>query len=162
MTSARVIRSRAPLRLGLAGGGTDLSPFCDDFGGAVLNATIDRYAYASLTFIDGDELILHADDLDITERCSRDSVVCDGPLALHRGVYRRVVDEFLGGAGPALAIHTIIDAPPGSGLGSSSALVVALVEATATSGPQSVGNTTCDSRAMVDSGTLTIEASVWP
>ena len=129
MTSARVIRSRAPLRLGLAGGGTDLSPFCDDFGGAVLNATIDRYAYASLTFIDGDELILHADDLDITERCSRDSVVCDGPLALHRGVYRRVVDEFLGGAGPALAIHTIIDAPPGSGLGSSSALVVALVEA---------------------------------
>jgi D-glycero-alpha-D-manno-heptose-7-phosphate kinase len=125
----RVIRSRAPLRLGLAGGGTDLSPYCDQFGGAVLNATIDRYAHASLTPIEGRELILRADDLDVTEECPTDAVSCAGPLALHRGVYRRVVDEFLGGRGPALSIHTMIDAPPGSGLGSSSALVVALVEA---------------------------------
>lgn len=50
----RQLRSGAPLPLGLAGGGTDLSDCSETDGGAVLNATIDRYVYAHVTFLNAD------------------------------------------------------------------------------------------------------------
>lgn len=126
----RTIRSRAPLRLGLAGGGTDLSPYCDLYGGAVLNCTIDRYAYAFITPRTDQKVVLRAGDLQTEE--VHDAVPKIDPefgLRLHRGVYNRVVNEYCGGMPLAVTVSTMVDAPPGSGLGSSSALVVALVEA---------------------------------
>src|SRR5579863_230947 len=123
------IRSRAPLRLGLAGGGTDLSPFCDEHGGAVLNCTIDRYAYAFLEPRQDGLIVFRARDLRREERHAvGDLLDCGEGLRLHRGVYNRFAAMGRLGAG-GLTLTTTVDAPAGSGLGSSSALVVAICEA---------------------------------
>lgn len=124
------IRARVPLRLGLAGGGTDLSPYCDQFGGAVLNTTIDRYAYAFIAPSDDGRVRFNAPDLDIVESFPPDlAAVASARLALHAGVLRRMATAYAGGQVAPLAITSYVEAPAGSGLGSSSALVVALVEA---------------------------------
>jgi len=124
------IRARAPLRLGLAGGGTDLSPYCDEHGGAILNATIARYAYANLSFRNDHRVCFSAHDVkedDVAPLAAE--LPLDTGLRLHRGVYNRIVRDFLHGRIHAISVNTTVDAPPGSGLGASSALVVALVEA---------------------------------
>lgn len=123
------VRARAPLRLGLAGGGTDLSPYCDQFGGAVLNATIDRFAFAHIMPNTDGQVVFRARDLDVEERHAPGPLALDQGLVLHRAVYDHMVQAYLDGEAPALTVSTTIDAPAGSGLGSSSALVVALVEA---------------------------------
>ena len=64
--SGMVVRARAPLRLGLAGGGTDVSPYVDLYGGAVMNVTIDRYIYATIELLDGDEVLLESHDLGLS------------------------------------------------------------------------------------------------
>jgi len=123
-------RSRAPLRLGLAGGGTDLSPYSDEFGGAVLNTTIGRYAFAFIEPAHESRVTFIADDLDISETFPADlDAMTSAKLILHAGVYRRMIRQFHGGRPIAMRVATSVDAPAGSGLGSSSALVVALVEA---------------------------------
>lgn len=124
------IRARVPLRLGLAGGGTDLSPYRDLFGGAVLNTTIDRYAYAIIEPSEDGRLHFIAPDIDLTETFDTDlAALRASRLPLHAGVTARMLAEFSGGWVPAIRVTSFVDAPPGSGLGSSSALVVALVEA---------------------------------
>jgi len=124
------IRTRTPLRLGLAGGGTDLSPFCDEYGGAVLNCTIDRYAHCYLEPRPDGELVFRACDLGVKERHATGAPLdAASGLRLHRGVYNRFLREGYLPRSHGLAIVTTTDAPAGSGLGTSSALVVALCEA---------------------------------
>jgi D-glycero-alpha-D-manno-heptose-7-phosphate kinase len=124
------VRSRAPLRLGLAGGGTDVSPYSDDFGGAVLNATIDRYAFALIEPSKDWKVHFIASDLETRECFPLDlDAIANAKLKLHAAVYRRMIRDYGGGRPLAVTLRTSVDAPPGSGLGSSSALVVAMVEA---------------------------------
>lgn len=122
-------RARAPLRLGFAGGGTDLSPYCDEYGGAVLNFTIDRFAYAFLTPREDGRVVFRARDLGIEEEFRPGAPPAATQLPLHRGVHARMVRDFREGGALGVTVTTAVDAAAGSGLGSSSALVVALVDA---------------------------------
>jgi D-glycero-alpha-D-manno-heptose-7-phosphate kinase len=124
-----IIRSKAPLRLGLAGGGSDLSPYSDKFGGSILNATINLYAYC--TIIDNKDGFIRIDAPDIETSAifeSKTFLKIDGVLDLHKGVYNRIVKDY---QLPPLSFSMITysDAPAGSGLGSSSTMVVAIVKA---------------------------------
>jgi D-glycero-alpha-D-manno-heptose-7-phosphate kinase len=117
-------------RLGLAGGGTDLSPYCDEYGGAVLNATIDRFAYAHVFRNPAGELLFRAPDVDEEERLAPSAdLPLDQGLVLRRAVYAHVIKSYCDGIPIPLTVSTATDVPAGSGLGASSALVVALVEA---------------------------------
>ena len=116
--SIRRVRSRAPLRLGLAGGGTDVSPYCDTYGGLVLNATIDRYCYATLEETVDGSVEFHAPDIGVIDYMTADPEAGSTPLNLHRAIYERLNRDFDLGR-PGIRLTTISDAPPGSGLGSS-------------------------------------------
>jgi len=124
-----IIRSRAPLRLGLAGGGTDVSPYSDIYGGAVLNATISMYAYATIEPRDDGKIIFNSIDRGERIECdAKERLDVDGQLDLLKGVYNRIVEDFV--KEPlSFELTTYVDAPPGSGLGSSSTLVTAIIGA---------------------------------
>jgi D-glycero-alpha-D-manno-heptose-7-phosphate kinase len=125
-----IIRARAPLRLGLAGGGTDVSPYCDQYGGCVLNATIDRYAYAVLEMLPGNQVQFYSGDRQhFSEYGLGESIPHTGGLDLHRAVYLHMINHFNQGKPLPVKITTYCDAPIGSGLGSSSTLVVAMLKA---------------------------------
>ncbi len=125
-----LIRSRAPLRLGLAGGGTDVSPYCDEFGGAILNATIDYYAYAALEPLDtGAVEFISADLNENSSYAAAPLLPNDGCLDLFKAVYNHVVRNFNQGNPLSVRISTRVDVPAGSGLGSSSTLTVAMLAA---------------------------------
>jgi D-glycero-alpha-D-manno-heptose-7-phosphate kinase len=117
------------LRIGLAGGGTDVSPYSDQFGGAILNATISMYSYATIEPLDNGKIELVS--IDRGERYEYDAIAplpIEGNLRLLKGVYNSVVRNFMHKP-LSFRLSTYSDAPPGSGLGSSSTMVVAIIGA---------------------------------
>ncbi len=125
----KICRSRAPLRLGLAGGGTDVSPYCDMYGGQVLNATISLFAYVDIEKTNDGNLTFESKDFETIEVYRiGDQIVAEGELGLLKGVYLRILRDYPFDT-KGLKITSYVQAPPGSGLGSSSTLVVALISA---------------------------------
>lgn len=120
-----VYRSKAPLRISFAGGGTDVPPYPQEYGGVVLSATINKYAFGTLAFSSDKSLTVESLDYDIVAKyhTARD-LAFDGNLDLVKAVIRRLMHDPLE-TGLRLFLHS--DAPPGSGLGSSSTLIVALI-----------------------------------
>jgi len=123
------IRARAPLRISFAGGGTDVPPFPQTEGGCVLSATIDFYAYSSLLPGPDSHFEVRSPDLGTVFRMTRSgSRTDDNAPQTRKHLVEAVLKEFpqsgeLFSTG-SLVLHS--DAPPGSGLGSSSALIVAM------------------------------------
>jgi len=121
-----IFRSKAPLRISFAGGGTDVPPYPQERGGVVLSTTIDKYAYATLIPRQDKEMRIQSLDYDIMAKYDLDEeLVYDGKLDLVKAVIRNMNTD--NSQGVELFIHS--DAPPGSGLGSSSTMVVALIGA---------------------------------
>ena len=117
-----LIRSIVPLRVSFCGGGTDVSPYVEEFGGAVLSCTINKYSYATLAPNQTRDINIQSLDFDTFVRYKFDEEVSyEGKL----GLVKAVIQEMKAPSGMDIYLHS--DAPPGSGLGSSSAVAVAMV-----------------------------------
>ncbi len=125
-----IIRSKAPLRLGLAGGGTDVSPYSDKFGGAILNATISSYAYATIEPLDNGKIELVTANIPeaYIQNSALELPIDNRAYELQCGVYNHIVKHHTHKP-LSFRMTTWIDAPQGSGLGTSSTLVVAILGA---------------------------------
>ena len=90
-----IIRSKAPLRLGLAGGGSDVSPYSDIYGGLILNATINLYAYCTIEETENGQIEINAFDAHCHKSYPFSELLeIDGEASLIKGVYNRVAQTY--------------------------------------------------------------------
>ena len=117
-------RARAPLRVGLAGGGTDVDPYASQKGGAVFNTTINRYAYCTITPTDDHSMSVHS-----AEYGKYEAPLDGGPLPLdgNMDLIKAVTNHFEVTDGFKMFLQS--EAPPGSGLGGSSTVIVSIISA---------------------------------
>ncbi len=122
----KMVRARTPLRLSFGGGGTDVSPYADTYGGCVLNATISRYVYGTLVPKSERSIGFRSFDYGtVVYWTQEEHFEFDGQMDLVKGVLKRFELDKFRTDGFDLFVHA--DAPPGSGLGSSSTFTIALI-----------------------------------
>lgn len=121
-----VIRGRAPLRVSFGGGGTDVAPFCVEQGGAIIGSTINKYAYCSIVPREDNQIVVHSLDFDMTVKYNaKKNYVYDGKLDLVKAALKAMNIR------KGCEVYLQCDAPPGSGLGTSSTVMVAMLIAMA-------------------------------
>lgn len=124
-----IIRSKAPLRLGLAGGGTDLDVYSNKYKGNVLNATISLYVYCTIEIRHDNKILFNSTNLNqIIEVDSKDYLELNGKGDILKAVYNRVIKEYIK-TPLSFSMHVYSDVESGTGLGGSSTLVVAMINA---------------------------------
>ncbi|MDR1883543.1 MAG: dehydrogenase [Prevotella sp.] len=125
-----IIRSKAPFRLGLAGGGTDVSPYSDLYGGCILNATISLYAYANIEPRTDNKIVFRIprNNEEYIFDAALELPVSNDKADLMKGIYNRVVKDFIHKP-LSFTLTCALDVPFGSGLGTSSTLAVAILGA---------------------------------
>lgn len=122
-----MIISRAPVRISLAGGGTDLPVYFEQFGGAVVSTAIDKYFYVFLNVAEDDSLQISSSDYRTFYRHDgQETLLWDGDLRLPRAI----LNHF--GIKRGLSMFLASEIPPGTGLGSSSTVTVAIIKALST------------------------------
>ena len=132
-----IYRSKAPLRVSFAGGGTDMPPYCLEHGGQVISTTIDKYIYVSVQFTGSQAINIHAYDLNETAALQvlhEGNYIFDGSFDL----FKAVLNHFQIRKGCDIFVHS--DLPAGSGMGTSSSLTVALIAVFALAKKQSMSN----------------------
>ncbi len=123
------IRSKSPLRIGLAGGGTDVSPYSDIYGGAILNATINLYAQTTIEPLTDQKIIIESIDRSESEVYESTAILpINGLNSLVKGIYNRIIKDYAK-TPLSFRITTHVDVPVGSGLGTSSSLVISILSA---------------------------------
>jgi D-glycero-alpha-D-manno-heptose-7-phosphate kinase len=120
------IRSKAPLRISFCGGGTDLEYYYIEYGGLVLSATINKFAYGSFFNRDDSVQRIRSYDYDLLLKLKdKKSLEYNGKMDLIKSVLKNFQTNGKEIGGFDMYLHS--DVPPGSGLGSSSTMTVALV-----------------------------------
>lgn len=125
-----IIRSKAPFRIGLAGGGTDVSPYSDIYGGCILNATISLYAQANIEPRNDNKIVFQIPQTgEIYTFDSAIELEISGDKAdLMKGIYNRIVKDFVNKP-LSFTLTCSLEVPFGSGLGTSSTLAIAILGA---------------------------------
>lgn len=125
-----IIKTKAPLRISFAGGGTDIEAFSKRYGGVVLNATIDLNSYCIFESNNEKKVVFKSLDYNLKWTSpAKSHFKLDGTLDLHKAIYNKMVYLYNNGRPLSIKVTSFSDAPPGSGLGSSSSLVVAIIKA---------------------------------